>query len=100
MEIVPLRHFFPLKVVPLIEILLYINLMLRDSCQMNKGPVIRANLLKRDVKITAKHSRYRIFPLNISGERNCPAETQIPLKETRLYLSGIKPTICKPLLNT
>jgi hypothetical protein len=23
MEIVPLRHFFPLKVVPLIEILLY-----------------------------------------------------------------------------
>jgi hypothetical protein len=25
-KIVPLRHFFPLKVVPLIEVLLYINL--------------------------------------------------------------------------
>jgi hypothetical protein len=29
-KIVPLRHFFPLKVVPLIEVLLYLHLFLQS----------------------------------------------------------------------
>jgi hypothetical protein len=34
-KIFPLRHFFPLKVVPLIEILLYKHITSRGSTQIN-----------------------------------------------------------------
>jgi hypothetical protein len=33
MEIVPLRHFFPLKVVPLIEVSLYIDKVVKKKKQ-------------------------------------------------------------------
>jgi hypothetical protein len=44
MKIVPLRHFFPLKVVPLIEVLLYLSILPRGPPRTFKKHAHRSML--------------------------------------------------------
>jgi hypothetical protein len=103
-KIAPLRHFFPLKVVPLIEVLLYcaiqsgifeLDFKIKSSDFAGSGQKfgIQSNFDKRERKNMRKVPVYRIIPLDVVHSA-CGMESE---RIESLPLTGFLPLKAVPL---